>query len=81
MAPQTAKPVVDLTARCACGAVTVTVRGRVTFDVHVLVRGLPEAPPAPAIRQPSLPAPGDVTVTGRPAGFARPANSGATFTR
>lgn len=78
--PQREKPDVDLNARCACGSVSVAVKGpihamfmcscedcqRATGTGHATV---------------ALASPGNVTVTGTTRSFARPANSGALLTR
>ena len=78
--PSTPKPEIDVSARCACGQVTVRVAGRIrsmflcscedcqrsTGTGHATV---------------ALVAIGDLTVTGETRDFARTAHSGATLTR
>ena len=75
-----AHPELDLTAHCDCGAVTLTARGRVIsmflcacHNCQTISGGGHSSPvllPAEA-----------VSVTGETKSFARPADSGATFTR
>lgn len=74
------KPVVEAEARCACGAVAVTVRGRVLSMLMCSCEDCQKATgtghSAFALFRAS-----DVTVSGETQAFTRPSNSGATFTR
>jgi hypothetical protein len=74
------RPVVDLTASCACGAVSVHLAGRVYAQFMCSCEDCQRASGGghTAIM---LVDPDDVTVAGPTKSFARPANSGATFTR
>jgi hypothetical protein len=74
------RPVVDLTAACACGAVSVHFAGKVLSMFMCSCEDCQRATGAghSAI---VLARPGDVTITGFTQSFARPANSGATLTR
>jgi len=74
------KPQVDLTAACACGGVTLYVRGRVRSMFLCSCEDCQRAT-GTGHSAVALVAIGDVTVTGDAASFARPANSGATLTR
>lgn len=77
MAPLS-RPVVDLTARCACGAITVGVKGRIhamfmcSCEDCQRMTGTGHSTVALASAR-------DVTVTGDIRTFERPADSGATF--
>lgn len=77
---QKSRPVVDLSATCSCGAVTVTIKGPVYAMFMCSCEDCQRATGAghSAI---VLARPGDVTITGFTQSFARPANSGATLTR
>ncbi len=74
------RPVVDLTATCACGAVTVRFAGTVksmfmcACEDCQKASGTGHSTVAMCNRS-------DVRVTGEARAFARPSNSGATFTR
>lgn len=74
------KPVVDLTAHCACGAVTLAVAGRIRSMFMCSCEDCQRAT-GTGHSSVALAATGDVTVTGATASFARPAHSGATLTR
>lgn len=78
--PDADKPLVEAEARCACGSVAVTVRGRVLSMLMCSCEDCQKATGAghSAI---ALFRTGDVTVTGETRSFARPSNSGAIFTR
>ncbi|UXN72478.1 GFA family protein [Devosia sp. A8/3-2] len=71
---------VDVTAACACGAVEMTLRGRV---LSMLVCSCPDCQRATGTGHSTVAlAPAEaVTVNGTTANFARPADSGAIFTR
>ena len=79
MAPR-AKPVVDLTAHCACGGVTLAVRGRIRSMFLCSCEDCQRAT-GTGHSSVALAAPSDVTITGPTRNFARPAHSGATLTR
>lgn len=74
------KPVVEAEARCACGGIAVTVRGRVLSMLMCACADCQQATgsghSAFALFKASA-----VTVTGETRSFTRPANSGARFTR
>jgi len=75
-----ARPIVDLTASCACGAVTVQFAGKVLSMFMCSCEDCQRATGTGhssiiLARQESL------TLTGETRSFARPANSGATLTR
>ena len=74
------RPVVDLTAQCACGAVSVRFAGKVLSMFMCSCEDCQRSTGAghSAI---VLARPADVTVAGATKSFARPANSGATLTR
>ena len=74
------RPVVDLTASCACGAVSVRFAGKVLSMFMCSCEDCQRATGAghSAI---VLARPADVTVTGTAQSYARPATSGATLTR
>lgn len=77
---ETSRPVVDLTTSCACGAVTVTVRGTVysmfMCSCEDCQRATGTGHSAAFVVDPS-----SLSVTGETRSFDRPSNSGATFTR
>jgi hypothetical protein len=75
-----AKPEVDLSARCACGQVELTVRGRVRSMFLCSCEDCQRAT-GTGHATVALARPADVTLTGSAASFARPAHSGATLTR
>jgi hypothetical protein len=77
---QRVRPVVDLSATCACGAVTVTVRGSVYSMFMCACEDCQKATGAghSAIFVTDA---GALTVTGETRSFGRPADSGAIFTR
>lgn len=75
-----AKPIVDLSAQCACGAVQVRFAGRVRAQLMCACEDCQRAGGAghSAVMMAS---PGEVAIDGPLKSFSRPANSGATFTR
>jgi len=77
---QTDKPVVDAEARCACGAVSVTVHGRA---LSMLMCSCEDCQKATGSGHSTFALFGadDVTITGETKSFTRPSNSGAQFTR
>lgn len=77
---RTERPVVDLTATCACGAVTLRLRGRVNAMFMCSCEDCQKAT-GTGHSTVVLANPADVIVTGETRGFARPSASGATFTR
>ncbi len=74
------RPLVETEARCACGNVAVAVKGRVRSMLMCACEDCQKATGAghSAI---ALFRAADVTLTGETRSFARPSNSGATFTR
>ncbi len=74
------KPLVDLTARCACGRVTLAVVGRIHSMFLCSCEDCQRAT-GTGHSTVALAETGNVTVTGQTASFSRPANSGATLTR
>lgn len=74
------RPVVDLTASCACGAVTLDFAGKVLSMFLCACEDCQKATGA-GHSAVVLARPTDVTITGAVSSFARPANSGATLTR
>ena len=74
------RPIVDITAHCACGAISLRFAGKVLSMFMCSCEDCQRATGAghSAI---VLARPADVTVTGKTHAFARPANSGATLTR
>lgn len=74
------RPTVDLTANCACGAVTVRFAGTVKSMFMCACEDCQRAS-GTGHSTVALAARSDVTITGDVKTFARPANSGATFTR
>jgi hypothetical protein len=74
------RPIVDLTARCACGAVSLHFAGKVLSMFMCSCEDCQRATGAghSAIL---LARPGDVAITGETRSFARSANSGAVLTR
>lgn len=74
------RPVVDISASCACGAISVTVRGPAysmfLCSCEDCQRATGTGHAAVAIFDPN-----DVAITGETKSFDRLANSGATFTR
>ncbi len=74
------RPIADLSASCACGAVTLTVRGTVYSMFMCSCEDCQRATGAGHSAL-FLVDPASVTVTGETRGFAVTANSGATFTR
>jgi hypothetical protein len=74
------RPIVDLAASCACGAVSLRFAGKVLSMFMCACEDCQRATGAghSAIL---LARPADVTITGATRSFARPANSGATLTR
>ena len=74
------RPVVDLTASCACGAVTVHFAGTVRSMFMCACEDCQRAS-GTGHSTVALAARPDVTITGPTASFERPANSGALFTR
>jgi hypothetical protein len=74
------KPVVDLNAHCACGSVTLAVRGRIRSMFMCSCEDCQRAT-GTGHSTVALASPADVTITGPTRSFARPAHSGATLTR
>jgi len=76
----TDKPLVEAEARCACGAIAVAVKGRV---LSMLICACEDCQKATGSGHSTVALfrSTDVSVTGDAGTFARPANSGATFTR
>jgi hypothetical protein len=74
------RPEVELTARCACGSVTLAVRGRIRSMFMCSCEDCQRAT-GTGHATVALVSIGDLAVTGPTASFARPANSGATLTR
>ena len=74
------RPIVDLTARCACGAVTLHLGGKV---LSMFMCSCEDCQKATGTGHScvALARPADVLVTGEVRAFIRPANSGATLTR
>ena len=74
------RPVVDISARCACGAVAVHYAGKV---LSMFQCSCEDCQRATGTGQSSvvLVRDSDVTITGETRAHARPANSGATLTR
>ncbi|MDB5539366.1 MAG: Gfa-like protein [Devosia sp.] len=78
--PQHARPDVDLTARCACGVVSIAVKGPIHAMFMCSCEDCQRAS-GTGHATVALASPGDVTITGPTRSFARPANSGALLTR
>lgn len=78
--PPREKPQLDLTARCACGQVSVSVKGRIRAMFMCSCEDCQRAT-GTGHATVALADPRDVTVTGPTRSFARPAHSGATLTR
>jgi len=78
--PDTDKSIVEADARCACGGVAVAVKGRV---LSMLICACEDCQKATGSGHSAVALfrAGDVSVTGDTRSFARPSNSGATFTR
>jgi hypothetical protein len=74
------RPVVDLTASCACGAVSVHFAGTVRSMFMCACEDCQRAS-GTGHSTVALAARTDVTITGPVGSFERPANSGAVFTR
>jgi hypothetical protein len=74
------RPIADLTARCACGAVTLRFAGQVKSMFLCTCEDCQKAT-GTGHSAVILAAASDVTTTGETASFTRPANSGATLTR
>ncbi|HWV02587.1 MAG TPA: GFA family protein [Devosia sp.] len=74
------RPIVDLTANCACGAVSIKFSGKV---LAMFLCSCEDCQRATGTGHSAvvLARPADVTFTGTAKSFARPANSGATLTR
>ncbi len=74
------RPRVDLTASCACGRVSVAFSGKV---LAMFMCSCADCQMATGTGHSTviLASPADVTVSGESKSFARPADSGATFTR
>jgi hypothetical protein len=77
---QKSRPVVDLTATCSCGAVTVAIKGPVYAMFMCSCEDCQKATGA-GHSAAALCNPDDVTITGNLTTFTRPSASGATFTR
>lgn len=77
---ETPRPLVDLKANCACGAVTVSVRGPIRAMLMCSCEDCQKATGTghSTVAMVNL---ADVAVAGATKSFARPAASGATFTR
>ena len=80
MAERRERPIVDISSACACGAVTISVRGRIHAMFLCACEDCQKATgtghSAVAIADPA-----DVSVSGETRSFDRPAASGATFSR
>lgn len=74
------KPEIDLTARCACGAVTLAVHGRIRSMFMCSCEDCQRST-GTGHATVALARPADVTITGPTASFARTAHSGASLTR
>jgi hypothetical protein len=74
------RPVVDLAASCACGAVTVTVRGTIYSMFMCSCLDCQKAS-GTGHSTVAIADPASVTITGETRSFTRPSDSGATFTR
>lgn len=74
------RPTVDITAACACGAVSVRLAGKVLSMFMCSCEDCQKATGA-GHSTVILARPEDVTITGPTRSFSRPANSGATLTR
>ncbi|WP_055049366.1 GFA family protein [Devosia sp. A16] len=74
------KPQIELSAGCACGAVTLSVKGRVRSMLLCSCEDCQRAT-GTGHSTVALVRTGNVAVTGPAASFARPAHSGATLTR
>ncbi|MEO8758753.1 MAG: GFA family protein [Devosia sp.] len=74
------RPIVNLTATCACGAVSLHFAGKV---LSMFLCSCEDCQKATGTGHSAvvLARPADVTITGATRAFARPANSGAVFTR
>jgi len=78
--PTTDKPVLDLTARCACGRIELRLAGQVRAMFLCACRDCQTATGTGHSAAVAM-ATGDVTVTGQPASFDVTAASGATTAR
>lgn len=74
------RPIVDLTAHCACGAVTLTFKGKVKAMFFCACEDCQKATGSGHSAAVGA-APEDVAITGETRSFSRPADSGATYTR
>jgi hypothetical protein len=74
------RPIADLSASCACGAVTLRFAGQVKSMFLCTCEECQKATGTGHSAVILAPA-SDVTITGETASFTRPANSGATLTR
>ena len=74
------KPEIELSTRCACGAVALSVKGRIRSMFMCSCEDCQRAT-GTGHSTVALARPADVLVTGPTASFARPAHSGATLTR
>jgi hypothetical protein len=74
------RPIVDLTASCACGAVSVHFAGTVRSMFMCACEDCQKAS-GTGHSTVAMASRADVTVTGHAKSFERPSNSGATFTR
>ena len=77
---QKSRPIVDITASCTCGAVTVAVKGPVYAMFMCSCEDCQKAT-GTGHSTAALCNPDDVTINGEVTRYTRPANSGATFTR
>jgi hypothetical protein len=73
-------PEIDLTAHCDCGAVTVTAKGRVVSMFHCACTNCQRVS-GTGHSSVALLSAASVSVAGETKSHARPADSGATFTR
>lgn len=78
--PDATRPIVDLSASCACGAVRVTVKGPVYAMLLCSCLDCQKATGTGHSAVASVDA-SSVSVSGETRAFSRPADSGATFTR
>ena len=76
----TKRPTVDLTARCACGAIEMTIRGTVASMLLCSCLDCQRATGSGHSSVALVPATA-LTVSGEHRSFDRPSDSGATFTR
>jgi hypothetical protein len=71
---------VDISARCACGAVTIALKGRV-YSMFMCACEDCQKATGTGHATVAIADPAEVSISGKVRGFARQAASGATFTR